>query len=300
MVTILISYAPGTQQMLAVCLESLARHDAGIPSTTLVVTDDQKGAWEASLVTPKYGIHILPVNMPDITSGSWRHSYLLDKACEEIGTEYILTLDSDCFPVASGWLSGLMEMQDAGAMVSGILWSWIPPPTDLNKDTIEYKIRRCHNWNNTQVACQLVKTAMISAFRKENVQFGGGTDTGFRILDKVREIGGTIKGYMPTCCALPSKDLDPEFNRHSCVIYADKVYHHGGATRQVQGAFVEAGNVYEHARERVFIEKGAEWILQEGKHHRYVFDREEEVAQAKMSAMYAMMREYLKTHDSLF
>jgi hypothetical protein len=50
----------------------------------------------------------------------------------------------------------------------------------------------------------------------------------------------------------------------------------------------------------VFQEKGAEWIMTDGNNHRYRLDREEEVAQFKMNAMFREMLKYLETHDRLF
>ena len=68
--------------------------------------------------------------------------------------KWLLTLDSDCFPVADGWLTDLLAMK---ASVAGILHPWQPPSDELDPTTIEWRIRSEWNWNNTHVACQLTR-----------------------------------------------------------------------------------------------------------------------------------------------
>ena len=294
-VTILIAYVKGTQDMLLTCLASLARHKSGIPYTIRVITDTN-GYGEALSITENITVEAVNLGTNPL-SGSTMHGTLLDFAAKTVNTGYILTLDSDCFPVADGWLGKLMEMQDEGATLSGILWPWIPAPPEVDPLQIEYRIRRSHCWNNTQVACQLVKTSFLL---DNNLSFTSGDDTGFGITEKVYQMNQTITGLLPSCCALPVGKLDPEMNRQKCVVYGDLIYHQGGASRQLQGAAIDPCNFYGEASERVFEEQGAEWILKEGNHHKYKMDREEEVAQFKMKTMFKQMIEYLKTHDSLF
>ena len=222
------------------------------------------------------------------------HGRLLDLAMADVTTERVLTLDSDCFPVANGWLKVLVDMADGG--VSGILWPWVPPPPDLDPKNIESRVRTYHCWNNTQVACQLVRADFV---RDNRLMFIRGEDTGFEILDKAHEMGLPVRGLMPTRCALPDGGFDAELNRHVCVVYGDCIYHHGGATREKDGAVLVRGPIYDGAREKV-LREGAEWVLDDALSHRYVFDREEEVAQHKMEAMYEDMVRYLGTNDRLF
>jgi hypothetical protein len=139
-----------------------------------------------------------------------------------------------------------------------------------------------------------------SFIESNGLSFTGDDDTGFAICKKTHQLGYTVRGLMPTCCALPVGELDPEMNRHSCVVYGNKIYHQGGSTRRSQGAVIDPLGFYNKARQRVYDEKGAEWILQAGNHHRYNLDREEEVAQFKMRLMFDEMVRYLAEHDSLF
>jgi len=181
--------------------------------------------------------------------------------------------------------------------IAGILWPWAPPPEALDKKTIEYRVRMNHCWNNTQVACQLLRKDFIA---QNGLSFVEGDDTGFAICNAARAKGLRVGGLMPSRCAVPKGDLNPEFNRHVCVVYGDMVYHQGGSTRKAQGASIDPFGFYEWAREKVFAEKGAEWILTEGNGYKYRLDREEEVAQFKMDAMFREMQRYLETHDRLF
>lgn len=325
MITIVITYVKGTQDMMKVCLASLKRHDAGLPYKIKIITDIA-GFHEAMLFLPEavfdYSQVVLGLaetiksntiircasgTVDNITleafnlgviplAGSTMHGTLLDASMQTIDTDYILTLDSDCFPVADGWLKTLMDMQDAGATLSGILWPWIPSPQDITPKEIEYRIRKFHCWKNTQVACQLVKTSFV---RDNKLSFTPGDDTSYNLSNKVWQSNGVITGLMPSCCALPGAEgLDPEYNRHKCVIYGDLIYHQGGATRQTQGTKLDPFGFYTAATERVFKEQGAEWVLKEC--HRYKFDKEEEVAQYKMRSMFQEMVAYLHKNDSLF
>ena len=297
MITILVAYAAGTSEMLDVCLSALDRHSAGVECNVLVVTDGF-GWGEAIEVASnhKEGIPIA-YDIGPTANGSEMHGKLLDRAIKNVESEYILTLDSDCFPIADGWLGDLLGMIQGNIVLSGILWPWVPAPKSLNEATLEARIRKNHCWNNTQTACQLMKRAFIV---DNGLSFTGGDDTGFEICKKVHQLGYGLTGLMPSCCALPEGNLDAEMNRHACVVYGDKIYHQGGSTRRLQGAVIDPLGFYDKAREKVFKEKGAEWIMVSGNHHRYKLDREEEVAQFKMALMFDEMKKYLTQRDRLF
>jgi hypothetical protein len=297
MIIILITYVEGTSEILDTCLSSLERHKAGAENEIRVITDGQ-GWGEALEVSGKHtGVMPIAYDIGQTANGSEMHGKLLDVAIEQSDSEYILTLDSDCFPVADGWLGDLLEILQENVMLSGILWPWVPPPKSISEATLEYRIRRNHCWNNTQTTCQLVRKSFIVDNR---LSFTSGDDTGFAICEKVHQLGGDIKGFMPSCCALPNGDLNPEMNRHACLIYGDKIYHQGGTTRKLQGAIIDPLGFYNNVRKGVFIERGAEWILSDGNHHNYNLDREEDVAQFKMRLMFNEMARYLTEHDRLF
>jgi len=294
--TALIAYAVGTEQMLDTCLSAIERHIPGEELIVRVITD-QWGYGGALDAIASHNANVLVYDIGFVDNGSEMHGKLLNSAIKEVDTEYVLTLDSDCFPISDNWLGHLVGLHKQGSEIAGILWPWIPPPEDLNKAEIEYRIRRNHCWNNTQVVCQLVRKDFVV---QNGLSFVEGDDTGFSICDAARSRNLLIGGLMPTRCALPRGDLDPEFNRHVCVIYGDMIYHQGGSSRKAQGASIDPLGLYDEARERVFQEKGAEWIMADGNSHRYRLDREEEVAQFKMNVMFREMLKYLETHDRLF
>lgn len=298
MIDILVAYAAGTSEMLDVCLSSLGRHRAGADCQVMVITDGI--GWEEAVNVARNHGGVIPIayDIGSFGSGSEMHGKLLDAAISQSKSEYILTLDSDCFPVADGWLGDLLWRLHGNVMLSGILWPWIPAPKSVGEGTFEARIRKNHCWDNTQTACQLVKRSFVV---DNKLSFVSGDDTGFNICRKVHEIGGKVDGFMSSCCPLlDNKNEDVEMNRYACVVYGDKIYHQGGSTRRLQGASIDPLGLYDKARDRVFKEKGAEWILEAGNHHRYKLDREEDVAQYKMKWMFEEMRKYLLQNDALF
>lgn len=300
MVTIIIAYAAGVPKILDTCLTALKRHRPGCLVDAIKIVTDASGyaeAFDALNSHPELPVSVTAYDIGFTQTGSEMHGKLLDMSIVDSNSEYILSLDSDCFPVADDWVKTLMKMQDEGATISGILWPWIPPPADLNEKTIEYKIRKYHCYNCTQVACQLVKRNFII---QNKLSFVSLRDTGFAITDKARELGLQVKGLMPTRCPMPEGDIDPEVNRMCSVIYGDMIYHHGAATRSVTVSSVDPQGFFNEARNRVLREKGAEWLLDDNNSYRYKFDKEEAVAQFKMASMFSMMQTYLTTHDRLF
>jgi hypothetical protein len=302
MVEIVICYAPGTAEILDVCFAALSRHDSGAPVDRIVVATDPCGVEEASMVMESYKSSLnFSMMVRDVSmcrTGSQIHGKLLDYALEECDSEYFMTLDSDCFPVAPGWLKTLLDplINNVGHVLYGILWPWKPAPCGLDEKTMEYKVRKYHCWNSTQVACQICKTSFLS---DNNLSFLGLADTGFSIVQEAWKTSGGVGGIMPSRGPL-CDGMDPELNRMCSVVYGDLMYHHGGASRVLTDDIGVDGSGLSEARERVIAEKGAEWMLEDGNSHKYAFDREEEVAQFKMDGMYNAMRRYLLTHDRLF
>lgn len=296
MVEILVSYAAGTQDVLRACLDSLARHDAGEGVETVVLTGDDQAFEEAKPLAYEHGAKVCMYRVESAT-GSGRHAKMLDAAVADSKATYVLTLDSDCFPVHDSWLSYLMA---TGCDVSGIAWPWKPPDATLDRKTMEWRIRRQHCWENTQVACQLLSVEMM---RDMGLKFADpeGDDTNFGLMDKVHAAGVEVDVMIPTRCALPDDgNFNPEMNRHVCVVYGDMVYHHGGASRERQGAFVSDDKLFGSARRRVIEERGAEWLCDPDKSHVYTMDSEDEVVKFKMDLMMRMAVEMLQKQQTLF
>ena len=289
MITIVICYQDGTGSMLLANLASIERHSVGMPYKIIVVA--RKGAPENKTFLPDLCLHY-PVQVVEVDISSevtsHVHGMMLDNVIpSKIDTEYVLTLDSDCFPVADGWLQDLLNMMSGGARIAGILHPWAPPPVDMNKKKIEWRVRSQHCWETTHVACQMIK---VSDLVELGVKYNSGDDTGLAILAAAKNKGWKVDGFRVSRCPLPATGgIDPEFNRYVCLIFGDKVYHHGGFTRVtackdepvLKGEFGWVGD-------KIISQRGAEFLLDGSTSYEFKFDREEEVAQEKMHRLFGM------------
>lgn len=286
MVTIVICYRKGTGDILAANLASLARHTKDVPYK--VVVQVVKGDIDDDLKS-LMAFYTLSVNEVECQSAVTRiHGALLDAYIpSEVKTEFVMSLDSDCFPVADGWLADLLAMMDKGAKVTGILHPWAPPPADMNKKRIEWRVRSQHCWENTHVACQMIRTADIVTLGKK---FVTGDDTGLDIVKAARANGWGIDGFRVTRCPKPeTSNIDPEFNRYVSLVYGDKMFHLGGFTRvAVCGDQPVFGAEFGWVGPRVVKEKGAEFLLDDSLSYRFKFDREDAIAKEKMDRIFGM------------
>jgi len=299
-VTILMVYASGIQKMLRVTLGALLRHEAGMPYSLRIIVDkkDSEALREIRELAPCVDIKSYQVG--ETKSASGQHGRLLDRAVLDVKTSHLLAMDSDCFPVADGWLKKLMDMQGDDVAASGILWPWIPPPDTVGRNTLEWRIRKYQNWNNIHPACELVRTKLMLD-RGWMFSDKDGDDTNHGFMEKAQAAGLKIVGLMPTRGPLTdNSDFDPEHNRMESLIFGDMIYHHVGATREGRGHSVGKAEFFTKSRERVYNERGAEWMLLHGNSHSFKFDREEEVAQVKMKMTYETMRIFLQKNDCLF
>jgi len=296
MVTIVICYRPGTAEILKVCLSSLERHTNQEVVCIVATTKTDDGLMDLQMG------HQFTIIETDVSSEPlFRiHGNMLDKVIpSDIQTEYLLTLDSDCFPVADGWLQDLLDMMGESRVV-GILHPWAPPPDDMLRMKMAWRIRSQHCWNRTHVACQMIRTNDYKELQGVGVSYSGGDDTGLLIPMRAQERGWGITGFLPTRCPLPSAPddvssvpdrtipFDPEFNRNCCVVYGDKVCHIGSYTLSKYGNGKPDSEPFEWAVERILAESGAEFLLQDRLSYRYQFDREEEVAEYKMNLIFGV------------
>ena len=292
-VGIIVSYRTGDPELLEICLNAIYLHTK-VDFEVIVAVDGNRekfDAWQHDRKNIQYTFYEAG---PELW-GSARHGDMLNVATMRVQLQnvhrYILTLDSDCFPVADGWLNDLIGMR---ATVAGILHPWEPPPDSLDPFTIEARIRSGWNWTNTHVACQLTTSYYMT---EHGLDYRKCDDTGLCIPQNAHDKGLKVRGFMPTMCPMPDDDFDPEFNRDVCVIFGDKVFHLGGGSRDKESLIWPSGSFHK-SRERVRKEGHARWILDEG--YRYKFDREGEVVESKMKVMYDLMRNHLKHNESLF
>ena len=133
-VTIVICYQKGTQGMLSICLDAIVKHTI-VPYKILLVTQENGGT-ELEALSQHYSFETFITNPSSEEEKRLLkmkpHGQMLDMALGMVDTKYLLTLDSDCFPVADGWLGKLLEMMSPDVACSGILHPWEPPPEDLS------------------------------------------------------------------------------------------------------------------------------------------------------------------------
>ena len=294
-VTILIAYVKGTERLMKACLESIKRYNAGAKYRIVVITEDST-LDEAKKVCGSDVDEILSYLVDNNAVGSERHAFLLDSYMGS-AEGLVLTMDSDCLPIADNWLGELLSLHkpECNLLLPGIRWPWKPPSGDI--EGIEGRVRKNQNWDRTWVACQLVDAGWVRTFK---LKYNDGDDTGFALAEKAEEDGMQMLGWLPTRCALPEGDLDPELNRMVCVVYGDKIVHIGGGSGKAAGRVVDVDGMYDRVIDRILEEQGAEWILEDSENHKYIFDMEDEVVEYKMAKMYNEMRRYLLTHNSLF
>jgi hypothetical protein len=287
--TIAVCYKAGTKDILRIWLTSVWRYTKENVEIVFV-TADEAATSEASEVFggELRGTKVVQVSLDNVASTKV-HGAMLDAflALNTVKTELFLSMDSDCFPVAEGWLGGLEKMMDDGAMIAGILHPWLPPPAGMNHDKIEWRVRSQHCWNNTHVACQMIRMADLKRLITTGINFTTGDDTGLAFTVAAKAWGWKIDGYKVTRCAKPKDGSDPEFNRYVSLIFGDKVYHHGGFTRvTVGGDKPVMGKAYEWVTPELLAHKGAEFLLQSDNSYCFKFDREEEVAAEKMDRLF--------------
>jgi hypothetical protein len=292
-VTILIAYQEGTLDMITTCLSALDKHTAEPYNLLLVTKNEGSGREELLTLKERFGIqerdiYLVPNTAPLLAGRT--HGAMIDEALGAVETEYLLTLDSDCFPVADNWLTELLAMMQPDVACAGILHPWEPPPEDLSKNSIEWRVRSQHCWETTHVACQLVRTDFV---RENKLSYALGDDTGLLVPKKAKEMGMKVVGWKPTRCAKPKgTDLDAEFNRYVCVIWGDMVYHHGGYTRK---SVLEEEKTFNESfgwvQPLILEKEGAEFLFEEDNSYRYEFDKEDLVAKEKMQRLFGLKQD---------
>ena len=299
-VVALVAYRPGTRAIFEACLESVFRHTKR-DNFEFRVIHDEAYPLDIEDLLAKFGIKAYAYPVPAEFRGSFVHGCLLNQALKGLpdNGDYLLTLDSDCFPVADDWLDGLIGMLEGGAAVAGILYPWQPIPIGVIKGNIERRIREKHCWKNTHVACQLCK---ISFIFDHHIDYMADDDTGFMVPMTAHKLGLPVVGYKVTRGGKPNdvSKFDPELNRHISLVFGDKVYHHGGATQTLTGYKIDRNDLFTEVQTRVMQDKGAEFLLDDTIGHRFRFDNEEAVSDFKMNLMYNEMITYLKSNDRLF
>lgn len=293
-ISIITCFEEGTQDILRTWLSAVSRH-THMPVNVFVVKASAFHANTERNLKPLCGgnITLNIINVPSSMIKTEReHGSMLDVAVSRIvSSDYIVTMDSDCFPVQDGWLDKMLNdlESDNSVATSGILYPWQPPSQDMNRKKIEYRARSQYCWNMTHVACEAVRFDEMMKAVNSGYGYASGDDTGLAVKNFILKDGRYCTGYMPTRCPIPLVDFDAEYNRYSCVVYGDTIIHIGGATRQtVQGHENEFERAFGWAEEKILEEKGAEFLLDDELSYRFQFDREENVAAEKMQRLFGL------------
>jgi hypothetical protein len=290
MVTIVICYVRGTHEMMRACISSIEKHTK---ARVNVVIASQEGNLDEGLFSvidsSKLSTEVVEIPNRFISEGR-EHGCILDKVMESITTEYVLTLDSDAIPLKDGWLSHLIEiMKDEDICTAGILHPWSPPPSDMKKDKIEWRVRSQHCYETTHVACQLIRLKDVKKLKSSGIGYSSGDDTGLGMVKSLKEDGGKCDGYKPTRCPKPAVDFDAEFNRYECVVFGDAVIHVGGHTRTtVDGDDAVFNKAFGWASDKILEDGTAEFLLDDNNAYLYKFDKEDEVSQEKMQRLFGL------------
>jgi hypothetical protein len=286
-VTIAVCYKAGTKDILKIWLSSVRAYTQ-IPYKVVILVADMESMQEACECGGGQGDIAVELVWSKTKIPTRIHGAMIDDflAGNTVSTEFFMTMDSDCFPVAEGWLEGLVAMMKNGAKVAGILHPWAPPPADMDQKKIEWRVRSQHCWDCTHVACQMIR---IADLKEMGVTYAGGDDTGLLIPLEAKKRGWKIDGYKVTRCAKSKDGSDSEFNRYVCLIFGDKLYHHGGFTRIVtMGDKPVMDEAYGWVRSELVLRREAEFLLHEDYSYQFKFDREEEVSKEKMNRLFGL------------
>jgi hypothetical protein len=289
-VTIIISAGGASEEMLKTCFKAIERHKGEKSFDVLAVAPIHQ-APENIIELKKYCNDFILFNASsDDMSGSAVHAEVLTKAINEVETPYFLTLDVDCFPMSDDWLDRLMRGIENGASIVGIAHPYAPPPEEMAKTGMEYRIRSQLCFDTPHVACMLMSKDI---YKRIGLDFSAGDDTGLGIVQRAKSMELQIGTMMPTACALPGD----EFNRDMCIIYDNCIYHHGGGSRESQDKG-EFGEEWQAIRERI-VNEGADFLIDEPV-YKYKFDNEEEVADKMVKGLLRGMQIYLQNNDKVF
>jgi len=299
--TIVTCYVRGTHEMMSACLSSIKRHTKH-PANVIVAAQEghlDQGLFEA---VDCFRGSTLPIEVVEVPSRyineGHEHGCILDRVIEtEVSTPFVLTLDSDSLPMRDDWLNNLYCMIEPfdGICTVGILHPWLPPPSNMNKTLLEWRVRSQHCWETTHVACQLIRLSDVEDLRHRGIGYASGDDTGLAIVQALKDEGRRCEGWKPSRCPRPEVDFDAEFNRYSCVVYGDSVIHVGGFTRvTVDGDDAVFHKAFGWAADRILEDGGAEFLLEDMNSYLYQFDREKEVSDEKIQRLFGLEAQRMK------
>ena len=112
-VTVVVVYYR-TPELIRVCLDQLEKHATPDLREVMVVDNGSGDGVVRSLSHPLARPHVLRRN--------YGHGWALDWAARRVRTRYLVTLDSDAWPVSDDWLPALLGALEGGAAAAGITY----------------------------------------------------------------------------------------------------------------------------------------------------------------------------------
>jgi hypothetical protein len=161
-----------------------------------------------------------------------RHALALDFLVSRTGprTRYLITLDTDAFPIRDGWIEALTGTLEAGAAMAGIY-----------RDEMTPRLRPF-----IHVSCLCIRRRELLGL---GVSFASGMaqDVGQNLTRELRRIGRGIVGLR--------RSNARDFHFLIAGIYGDLVYHHGAGSRRAR--FWTSTDLAEDERIRVVLREAA-------------------------------------------
>lgn len=193
---------------IKLCLQQLERHTAE-SSYDVLVWDNSFLAEHLEIMeaSPKVSVFSHRESEKDV-----RHGRALDLLLREVpeGTEYVVTLDTDSFPIRDGWLENLTGRLDRGATLAGV---W--------RDEMAPRIQPYIHPSCLAARRETLLGLDVEFARKQGVHR---VDVGQSITNAVAAGGGRLSRLRRSNAR----------NMHFLMagVYGDLVYHHGAGSRR--------------------------------------------------------------------
>jgi hypothetical protein len=191
---------------IKLCLQQLERYATLSSSYDILVWDNSFLSEHLEILEADPRVSVLSERE---THKDVRHGRALDRLVREVSaeTEYVVSLDTDSFPIRHGWLENLIGRLDRGASIAGV---W--------RDEMAPEIRPY-----VHPSCLAMRRDTLLELDVQFSRAGGGQDVGQRVTEAVLAAGGGVSGLHRSNAR----------NLHFLMagIYGDLVYHHGAGSR---------------------------------------------------------------------
>ena len=233
---------PEAGRWIELCLDQIARHTSRPGTTIHVWNNNVDDAAVPAILDRHPGARLVQADPAERLAHP--HAVPLQRLYEEVrgDVRWIVTLDSDAFPIRSGWLDRLID----GVARHGIGGVW---RDELRRGIVPYVHASC--------LCTSVEFIEQHGLRLDHVEAGGGgsqrLDT-LGLLTKVaRESGMTPYKWR--------RSNRREIHRLIGGVYGDWIYHHGAGSRVGVGFWDEIATEERQARNRLIRDRAASLVF---------------------------------------